>query len=102
MKAMLLPSGLHTGELSDTCAVVRRRGAPPATSTSQRLDVLLFFSMEYSCTVNATVLPSGESAGPARRLQAQRSCGVIGRLSAAHRVTDSANVRNAMTRGDFM
>ncbi|MEI6505000.1 MAG: flagellar assembly protein FliW, partial [Planctomycetota bacterium] len=73
-------------------AVVSRRGTPPATSMSQRLVVLLFFSMDHSCTVNTAILPSGESAGLPRRFMAQRSCGAMGRLSAAKIVPVSASV----------
>src|SRR5258708_492155 len=59
--------------------------------------------MDHSWMVKTTVLPSGETAGLLRRLTAQRSCGVRGRLSAPTTVTDNASVRsNAMTRGDFI
>ena len=84
-------------------AVVNRRGSPPATSTSQRLVVLLFFSTDHSCTVNTTLRPSGDSAGAPSRFMAHRSCGVIGRLSAAPTIVASEiKINTAMVQRLFM
>src|SRR4051812_46568150 len=85
---MRVPSGLQRGASSVVSAVVSRRTWPVATSTVQRLLVLLFFSIDQSCTGNTAYRPSGDTAGVPTRLIAHRSCGVSNRGSAAKAATE--------------
>src|SRR5262245_59268084 len=81
---MRVPSGLQAGDPSVAPgACVSRRGSPPATSTSQRLELLLLFGMDHSVTAKTAVFPSGERAGAPTRWKDQRSCAVIGRFAGA-------------------
>src|SRR4051812_42774636 len=85
---MRVPSGLHRGASSVVSAVVSRRTWPVATSTVQRLLVLLFLSIDHSCTGNTACRPSGDKAGVPTRLIAHKSCGVSNRGSAAKAATE--------------
>src|SRR3954454_8029471 len=100
---MRVLSGLQRGASSVVSAVVSRRTWPVATSTVQRLLVLLFFSMDHSCTGNTACRPSGDSAGDPTRLIAHKSCGVSNRGSAATAATEKVRVtRPAKKKRDNM
>jgi len=73
-----------------------------ATSASHRFVVLAFFSIDHSCCVKTTVLPSGDSSGLPRRLIAHRSCGVMTRRWAAAGAAITSATRNAAVRSSLM
>src|SRR4051812_42643731 len=89
---MRVPSGLQRGASSVVSAVVSRRTWPVATSTVQRLLVLLFLSIDHSCTGNTAWRPSGDKAGVPTRLIAHKSWGVSNRGSAAKAATEKVRV----------
>ena len=63
-KASQRPSGLHAGLLSCSPLVTARGGVDPSAAASQTCENVLFFVMSTRPTTNATVDPSGETAGP--------------------------------------
>src|SRR6478672_2855206 len=95
---MRLPSGLQAGAESLPMPAVNRRELALATSVSHSAAVGLFFSIDHSCTLYATRLPSGESAGAPTRLTAHRSCAVIGRLGWSAAAATGASEARASTR----
>src|SRR3954468_16327427 len=99
---MRVPSGLQRGASSVVSAVVSRRTWPVATSTVQRLLVLLFLSIDQSCTGNTAYRPSGDKAGVPTRLIAHKSCGVRNRGSAAKAVTEKVRVTRTAKKRENM
>src|SRR6478672_950368 len=92
---MRVPSGLQRGASSVVSPVVSRRTWPVATSTVQRLLVLLFLSIDHSWTGNTACRPSGDKAGEPTRLIAHKSWGVSNRGSAAKAATEKVRVTRA-------
>src|SRR5688572_28944285 len=95
---MRVPSGLQRGASSLVSAVVSRRTSPLATATVQRLLVLLFLSIDHSCTGKTAWRPSADNAGGPTRLIPHKSCGVRTRGSAANvarlKLTERTNPRS--------
>jgi len=58
------PSGLHAGLLSWSPLVTARGPVDPSAAASQICENVLFFVMSTRLTTNATIEPSGDTAGP--------------------------------------